>query len=66
MELSDNLKKATALKKELDNLRPLSPGQEKRIMQKFRLDWNYHSSRIEGNSLTYMMNFSQKKKLKKL
>jgi Fic family protein len=53
MELSDNLKKATALKKELDNLRPLSPGQEKRIMQKFRLDWNYHSSRIEGNSLTY-------------
>ena len=22
-------------------------------MQKFRLDWNYHSSNIEGNSLTY-------------
>jgi len=30
MELSDNFKKATALKEELDNLRPLSPGQEKK------------------------------------
>ncbi|MDQ3751039.1 MAG: Fic family protein, partial [Acidobacteriota bacterium] len=24
-----------------------------RIMQKFRLDWNYHSNNLEGNSLTY-------------
>ena len=52
MELQDNLSKATALKSELDGLRPLSSEQEKRIMQKFRLDWNYHSSNIEGNSLT--------------
>ena len=22
-------------------------------MQKFRLDWNYHSNHLEGNSLTY-------------
>lgn len=53
MELPNNLKKATAFKNELDNLRPLTPEQEKRMMQKFRLDWNYHSSKIEGNSLTY-------------
>src|SRR5690606_29582399 len=26
---------------------------ESRIMQKFRLDWNYHSNKLEGNSLTY-------------
>lgn len=41
------------LKKELDSLRPLSKEDEARIMQKFRLDWNYHSNHIEGNSLTY-------------
>ncbi|WP_022822484.1 Fic family protein [Hymenobacter norwichensis] len=40
------------LKKELDELRPLSPEQEARVLQKFRLDWNYNSNAIEGNSLT--------------
>lgn len=41
------------LKLEIDGLRPLSKDQEGRIFQKFRLDWNYHSNAIEGNSLTY-------------
>lgn len=41
------------LKQELDSLRPLSSADEQRIMQKFRLDWNYHSNNLEGNSLTY-------------
>lgn len=40
------------LKAELDALRPLAPEQEQRVLQKFRLDWNYHSNAIEGNSLT--------------
>ncbi|MBN1819392.1 MAG: Fic family protein [Prolixibacteraceae bacterium] len=53
MELLENLQKVNVLKAELDNFRPLSSEQEKMIMQKFRLDWNYHSSHIEGNSLTY-------------
>lgn len=53
MELKDNLNRATALKNELDNIRPLSNEQEKKIWQKFRLDWNFHSSKIEGNSLSY-------------
>ncbi|MBK8805614.1 MAG: Fic family protein [Bacteroidales bacterium] len=53
MPYKDNLKKATTLKQELDSFRPLTPEMEKRIMQKFRLDWNYHSSHIEGNQLTY-------------
>ncbi|MDR6968685.1 Fic family protein [Flavobacterium arsenatis] len=44
---------ALDLKKELDNLRPIDKEQEDRIMQKFRLDWNYHSNHLEGNSLTY-------------
>ena len=53
MPYKENLKTATALKKELDSFRPLTSEAEQRIMQKFRLDWNYHSSHIEGNSLTY-------------
>lgn len=53
MPLKENLEKAHALKQELDSYRPLTPEMEKRIMQKFRLDWNYHSSNIEGNALTY-------------
>jgi len=47
------LEKIDRLKAEIDQLRPLSPEQEARVMQKFRLDWNYHSNSIEGNSLTY-------------
>lgn len=39
--------------KQLDALRPLTADQEQRIWQKFRLDWNYHSNNLEGNSLTY-------------
>lgn len=53
MPYKDNLNKASELKKELDKYRPLTPEMEYRIMQKFRLDWNYHSSHIEGNQLTY-------------
>lgn len=45
--------KAIELKKELDGLRPLTKDQEEKIWQKFRLDWNYHSSHLEGNSLTF-------------
>lgn len=44
---------AEHLKNELDSLRPLDNEAEARIMQKFRLDWNYHSNNLEGNSLTY-------------
>ena len=47
------LAEAKRLKAELDALRPLDPAQEARIWQKFRLDWNYHSNHIEGNSLTF-------------
>ena len=47
------IQQAQILKKELDAFRPLSKEDEYRIMQKFRLDWNYHSNKLEGNSLTY-------------
>ena len=49
----ETLKRAEQLKAELDSLRPLDSEAEARIMQKFRLDWNYHSNNLEGNTLTY-------------
>lgn len=49
----DILQEVTTLKKALDALRPLTAEQEGRIFQKLRLDWNYHSNAIEGNTLTY-------------
>lgn len=47
------LNQVVLLKNELDAFRPLGREQEAIIMQKFRLDWNYHSNHLEGNSLTY-------------
>lgn len=41
------------LQEAMDALRPLTRDQEYKIMQKFRLDWNYHSNSIEGNTLNY-------------
>jgi len=48
-----DVERALQLKKELDALRPLKREDELRIMQKFRLDWNYHSNHLEGNTLTF-------------
>ncbi|MBU6339092.1 MAG: Fic family protein [Rickettsiales bacterium] len=47
------INQAFELKKQLDNLRPISPALELKIHQKFRLDWNFHSNSIEGNSLSF-------------
>jgi Fic family protein len=52
-DLQDLLENIDALKVKLDAMRPLNAEQEARVMQKFRLDWNYHSNSIEGNSLTH-------------
>lgn len=49
----ESVKKALSLKKELDSLRPLKKEIEQRVMQKLRLDWNYHSNHLEGNTLSY-------------
>lgn len=49
----EEVREAMRLMAELEAMRPISPEQEARILQKFRLDWNYHSNHIEGNSLTY-------------
>lgn len=40
------------LKNEFDSLRPIADDRLHRLMQKLRLDWNYHSNSIEGNTLS--------------
>ncbi|WP_259066942.1 Fic family protein [Mucilaginibacter sp. X4EP1] len=50
---ADVLTEVDALKKQIDDLRPLPTDVEGRVMQKLRLDWNYHSNAIEGNRLSY-------------
>ena len=47
------LQEIDALKKQIDDMRPLPPDVEGRVMQKLRLDWNYNSNAIEGNKLSY-------------
>jgi Fic family protein len=43
MTLREILAEVDDLKNRIDSLRPIDPAQEQRIMQKFRLDWNFHS-----------------------
>ncbi len=38
---------------EWESLQPLSRNDNDRLWRKLRLDWNYHSNHIEGNTLTY-------------
>ncbi len=52
-ELARILSDIDDLKQRLDTLRPLDREQKRRVMQKLRLEWNYHSNAIEGNTLTY-------------
>jgi len=50
---ADIFKEVDALKKQIDDMRPLPADVEGRVMQKLRLDWNYNSNAIEGNKLSY-------------
>ena len=47
------LKEIDQLKKEVDKARPLGNTLENIVLQKLRLDWNYNTNAIEGNSFTY-------------
>lgn len=42
-----------ALKAEWQALQPLQAEPAARLWKKLRLEWNYHSNHIEGNTLTY-------------
>lgn len=51
--MSDLFDSLTALQAEWQALQPLQAEHQDRLWRKFRLEWNYHSNHIEGNTLTY-------------
>ena len=53
MGFAEVIERINYLKDEIEKLRPISSEVEARIFQKFRLDWNFHSNNLEGNSLTF-------------
>lgn len=52
MSIKETQEKMDLLKKELDSLKPLKKEDEERLWKKFRLDFNYNSNHLEGNTLT--------------
>ncbi len=50
--MSNVIEEIDRLKEELDALRPLPPDVLGQIEQKLRIESNYHSNAVEGNSLT--------------
>lgn len=53
MALEEKTAQITKLKEKLDSLPVIKLEDEKRLWEKIRLDWNYNSNSIEGNTLTY-------------
>lgn len=53
MSLQETNKRIETLFKEWRELQPLKPEDKERFDKKVRLEWNYNSNHIEGNTLTY-------------
>ncbi len=53
MELNQVLAQIDSLKKEAETLLPAKPEFERAFWEKFRLEFNYNSNHMEGNTLTY-------------
>ncbi len=53
MNLKQIYQKVDTLKKQLDTLQPIKESDNQRLWKKFRLEWNFNSNHIEGNTLTY-------------
>ncbi len=53
MALVDKLKQINFLNSQWQALQPMTIENEKRLWDKIRLDWNFNSNHIEGNTLTY-------------
>jgi Fic family protein len=52
-KLQEIMHQVDAKTSELAALLPMKPEDEARLWEKFRLEWNYASNHIEGNTLTY-------------
>jgi Fic family protein len=53
MELNPILQQIDSLKQEAEKLQPVKPELERVFWDKFRLEFNYNSNHMEGNTLTY-------------
>lgn len=51
--MNDRFQHLTEQLAEWQSLQPLKREDNDRLWRKLRLDWNYHSNHIEGNTLTY-------------
>ncbi len=51
--MKELLEHIESLKKSFAELQPLSPENQQKLDKKLRLEWNYNSNHIEGNTLTY-------------
>jgi Fic family protein len=51
--MNGNFTEITALRDRWLALQPLAREIEERLWKKLRLEWNYHSNHIEGNTLSY-------------
>lgn len=51
--MNSNLDYVNFLKSQLNNLQPIKPEYQKKVDEKFRLEFNYNSNHLEGNTLTY-------------
>jgi Fic family protein len=51
--VKDLLEHIDKLKKQLAQLQPLSAENQQWLDKKFRMEWNFNSNHIEGNTLTY-------------
>jgi Fic family protein len=53
LNMRKNFKTIDNLAKTLASLQPLKPEYQQRLNKKIRLEFNYNSNHIEGNTLTY-------------
>jgi Fic family protein len=53
MPLQSILSDIDSLKTALDSCYPIPPDRLQKINYKFRLDWNYHSNKMEGGTLSF-------------
>ena len=51
--MKHNLDKIDSLVAKLKKLSPITPENKKKLDKKFRLEFNYNSNHLEGNTLTY-------------
>jgi Fic family protein len=51
--IQEKIDRINELQAQIETMRPIKPEYIARIFQKYRLEWNYNSNSIEGNSLNY-------------